>query len=253
MHGKLGKLPKREDPRTIMLHDYVPAGAPPILPAVKHWEGRLGYWGMMMNDQLGDCTIAAAAHMVMLWTTYSGDEFIPSDAQIVSDYSAITGYVPGDSSTDQGAVELDVLNYWRRFPAMLGRPIDGYAAVDVTNQEQITQAIFIFGGCYIGFDVPQSALDQFNAGQPWDSVANDGGIVGGHAVPALGYDATGVYCITWGAIQKMTWRFWARYVSEAYAVSSPYWFNKKQLTPAGFGVAELRADLLLMGKHSKKI
>ena len=248
-HGKLGKLPKRHDPRTINLKDYIPAGAPPIPPSVEYWQKRLSSdWKMMTNDVLGSCTIAAAGHLTMLWTTYSDEEFIPSDAQVIADYSAITGYTPNDPSTDQGAVELDVLNYWRK-PGMMGRAIEGYAAVDLSNQEQVNQAIFLFGGIYTGFSVPASAMDQFNAGRPWDVVSNDGGSVGGHAVPVVGYDATYLYAITWGAVQKLTWAFWNQYFDEAYSIISPYWLNKKALTPAGFGINELRRDLGLMGHH----
>jgi hypothetical protein len=245
---KLGKLPKRHDPRTIILADYIPEGAPPIPPTVEYWQKRLGYWGMMLNADIGDCTIAAAGHLTMLWTAYSGDEFIPSDGQIEADYSAITGYVPGDSTTDQGAVEIDVLNYWRK-QGMMGRSIEGYAAIDITKMDSVKQAIFLFGGIYIGFSVPQSAMDQFNAGAPWDAVPNDGGLIGGHAIPIVGYDASYLYGITWGAVQKMTPAFWAAYVDEAYAVSSPYWLNKRGVTPAGFGVDELRRDLKLIAKR----
>lgn len=248
--GKLGKLGKRKDPRTIQLNDYIPAGAPPIPPSVEYWERKLGYWGMLANDSIGDCTIAAAGHMVAMWSAYSGYEFLPSDGQVIANYSVITGYNPADPATDQGAVEIDVLNYWRN-KSMLGRAIEGYAAVNIANQEQVCQAVFLFGGVYIGFSVPQSAMDQFNSGQPWDVVGNDGGIVGGHAVPVLGYDAQYLYCVTWGQVQKMTWAFWknAAYVDEAYAILSADWFGAKGLTPAGFGVDELRKDLGLMGKH----
>jgi hypothetical protein len=246
--GMLGKKPRRHDPRTILLADYVPAGAPPIPPAVKHWEGKIAFWPMMKNDTVGDCVIAAAGHEVMLWTAYDGDEFIASDGQIIADYSAITGYNPADPSTDQGTVMLDALNY-RRNVGMLGRKILGYAAVNLSNQEQVCQAIYLFIGVDAGFDFPAVAMDQFNAGQPWDVVANDGGIQGGHCVYIVGYDSQYLYCITWGHVQKMTWAFFMKYFTEVYAVLSPDIFNNKGVTPVGFGVQELLADLGLMGKR----
>lgn len=246
---KFGRLPHRHDPRTIQLMDYVKPGAPPIPPATKYWEDRLGYWGMLANDRVGDCTVAAAGHQVMLWTTYSGFEFIPSDGQILADYAAITGYDPVSGMNDNGAVCIDVLNFWRK-QGMLGRRIDGYAQIDVGDIQEVKQAIYLFGSVYVGFDVPQSAMDQLDVGQPWDIVNTDGGIVGGHAVAAFGYDNDYIYVCTWGKIQKMKWNFWKWYVTEAYAISSPYWFNKKGVTPAGFGIAELRRDLCLMGQRS---
>jgi hypothetical protein len=61
-------------------------------------------------------------------------------------------------------------------------------------------------------------MDQFNAGQPWTVVANDGGIVGGHCVYVKAFNGTGPICKTWGADQQMTWEFWDKYFDEAYAV-----------------------------------
>jgi hypothetical protein len=49
---------------------------------------------MMGNDKVGDCTCAAAGHLVMDWTANTGKEVVPSSQQIVAAYSAITGYNP---------------------------------------------------------------------------------------------------------------------------------------------------------------
>jgi hypothetical protein len=246
-HGRLGRKPKRFDPRTIQLKHYLLPGAPPAPPAVEYYQKRLGYWGMAKNDVLGDCVLAMCAHLTMFWTASAGEEFIPSDGQVVADYSAITGYDPADSSTDQGTVMLDAYNFWRR-PGMMGTALEGYAAVDVQNIPQVKQAIFAFGGISGGFNFPGVAMDQFNAGQPWDIVADDGGIQGGHAVAVLGYDLTYLYCITWGVVQKMTWAFFLKYFDEAAALSSSYWFNKKGLNFEGFGIEQLRQALSLMKK-----
>src|ERR1700676_4822018 len=111
---KLGKLAPRRDPRTIQLKDYVPAGAPPIPPEKTYWEYKLTDWKMLKNDSVGDCTIASAGHLEMTWTAHSGTEFIPTDDQIIADYSGITGYDPASGMNDNGAVCIDVLNYWRK-------------------------------------------------------------------------------------------------------------------------------------------
>ena len=55
---------------------------------------------MMDNAQLGDCTCAAAGHLIMEWTANAQSKtFTPSDAQIIAAYSAITGYNPGPERT----------------------------------------------------------------------------------------------------------------------------------------------------------
>src|SRR2546430_10990929 len=60
------------------------------------------------------------------------------------------------------------------------------------------------------------SMDQFNAGQPWDVVADDGGIDGGHAVALVGYDPDAWYVLTWGRVQKVTRAWFAKYVEEAW-------------------------------------
>ena len=66
---------------------------------------------MMENDQIGDCTCAAAGHLIMEWTANAGKKMVmPTDKQIVAAYSAVTGYNPETGANDNGAVEIDVLN-----------------------------------------------------------------------------------------------------------------------------------------------
>ena len=51
----------------------------------------------------------------MEWTANAAQKLLtPSDQQIVSAGSAITGYNTATGANDNGAVEIDVLNYWRQ-------------------------------------------------------------------------------------------------------------------------------------------
>ena len=65
-----------------------------------------------LNDKLGDCVIAAGYHIVGVETGNANDLFNATNQQVTSDYSAIGGYVPGNSSTDNGCDEVTALNYW---------------------------------------------------------------------------------------------------------------------------------------------
>jgi hypothetical protein len=110
----LGKLPVRHDRRTLRLASYVKAA--PLAPPSCSWNKRTPRWTMMLNDSLGDCTIAAAAHMIEYWTadTYGGTGHVVNDKEILTAYSAVSGYDPSTGQNDNGAVELDVLrNYLR--------------------------------------------------------------------------------------------------------------------------------------------
>lgn len=157
---KLGKLPPRLDSRTLKLAKYLRKGTalPPAPPAID-WTAKIAAWPMMANDTLGDCTCAAAGHMIECWTANAGDAFTPTSAQIIAAYSAAGGYVAGNPSTDNGAVELDVLNYWRQ-QGIAGHKIHAYAAFDPRNAECARQAIALFGGAYIGLALPLSAQNQ---------------------------------------------------------------------------------------------
>ncbi len=202
----------------------------------------------MLNDNLGDCTIAAVGHAIQLWKIAAGKninlaKITPPDSVILSAYEQWCGYNPADPSTDQGGVELDVLNDWRS-GGLAGDEILAYADPDPNNQLHVKQAIYLFGGAYIGFNVPQSAMDQFNAGLPWTvEPINDGGIVGGHAVFCPDYNAFGPFCITWGARQQMSWAFWAKYCDEAHALLSMDWINSSNFAPNMVDLATLQSDL----------
>ena len=59
----------------------------------------------------------------------------------------------------------------------------------------------------------------------------------------MAYDARGVTVVTWAAVQVMTWSFWETYCEEAYAILSNDYLTGKKVTPAGFNLQQLQADL----------
>ena len=60
----------------------------------------------------------------------------------------------------------------------------------------------------------------------------DTSIEGGHCVVLAGFDDDGATVISWGALYKMTWAFFSRYVDEAYGLISALWIEKTGATPA---------------------
>src|SRR5215471_10150806 len=64
---KLGRKAVKTDTRTLMLGNYLASTLPPPPAAYDQTKGVTG-WGMMMNDTLGDCTIAGLGHAVQVWT-----------------------------------------------------------------------------------------------------------------------------------------------------------------------------------------
>lgn len=245
---KLGKQVARHDPRTLLLASYATA-ALPTAPASFDLTSKVPSWGMMENDQIGDCTCAAAGHLLMEWTANAGKKtFTPTDKQIVTAYSAITGYNPTTGANDNGAVEIDVLNFWRQ-SGIAGRKIGAYVALEPSNHAHVMDSVYMFEGCYIGMQLPISAQAQVQNHQPWSvppgGTTGDGakGSWGGHAVPVVAYDSRGVTVVTWGALQSMTWSFWEAYCDEAYAILSDDYLDGKKKSPQGFSMTQLHADL----------
>jgi len=242
---KLGKLTAVHDPSTLMLADYLDTQALPTIPTKYQYAKNIGAaaWGMMENDKIGDCTCAAAGHLIMEWTDDNNAMVTPTDQQIVAAYSAITGYDPVTGKDDNGAVETEVLNYWRK-TGIAEHKITAYAALEPKNHNHIMASVYLFGGCYIGMALPISAQTQKTWSVPPGGAIGKGapGSWGGHAVPVVGYDSHGLTVITWGATKKMTWSFWDAYCDESYAIiSSDFILNGK--SPAGFDLAALQNDL----------
>jgi hypothetical protein len=238
---RLGRKAIKTDSRTLALGKYLTPGLPPP-PAQADWTKGTTSWGMMLNDKLGDCTIAGAAHAVQVWTVNNGDMTTVPDATVESFYSQWDGYVPGDSSTDRGGVELDVLNDWKK-NGFAGHALEAFADPKVANLDQVRQSIALFGGVYIGLSLPVTAQTQ----DVWDVAHRAGskgkpGSWGGHCVFVPKYDEKTFTCITWGQLKTMTVSFWNKYCDEAHTLLSPMWISAKG-SPGGFDLGQLKTDL----------
>ncbi len=242
---KLGRKAIKTDTRTLLMANYITPTLPPAPPS-KDWMQGQTSWGMMLNDSLGDCTIAGVGHAVQVWALNTAAqpttvEPIP-DQTILSYYEKWDGYNPADPSTDQGGIELDVLKDWKK-AGFSNHKLIAFVDPSVGNITEIRQSINLYGGVYIGLSLPLTAQSQ----DVWDVVPNGGanarpGSWGGHCVFVPSYDANGFTCITWGAPKKMTLAFWQQYVDEAHTLLGADWLSTKG-SPVGFDQQQLLADL----------
>jgi hypothetical protein len=240
---KLGKLAPKHNDKTLLLSDYAAALPAPPEKVYREYKIPEAAWLMFGNDSIGDCTCAAIAHMVMNATVHTGDIFIPSEDDVITAYSAVSGYDPATGLNDNGAAITDVLNYWRT-TGIGGHKILGWAQIDQTNLLAVKQAVWLFSALNIGVQFPNSAQTQFANGQPWDVETPDGGIDGGHSIPTFGYGSAGTTCVTWGQTQAMSWDWFTAYCDEAYTVITDDWLDQAtQSSPSGFDLATLEADL----------
>jgi hypothetical protein len=237
---RFGKHPPVVDYRTLRFKNYLAAGvaAPPatynVLTTVYQklkTQDPSKLFPMDGNDTLGDCTIAGLAHAMTVYRGLVGTQTIVPKQAVVKLYYHLTG------GLDSGLQELEVLNYWRQ-NAFSGEEILAFVKIDPKNHTHVQQAVQLFGGVYLGFQVQQDCIQDFDARKPWTPgpLTKDG-----HAVFAVAYDQNGVTVLTWGNTQQATWAWWDECVDEAYAIL-PQEAKKPDFAP-GFDIALLQTDL----------
>lgn len=251
--GKLlGKKAVKFDPRTLRLARYVTARKLPKIPKA-HTLSKLTKtffkkFGMMRNDEFGCCTCSSFGHLFQQWSVYGRRVWSPTDAAVLELYSRVNG------GTDDGAAMLDVLNEMRKVGILEQDPahplvatpywnkIHAFVAVDPTNKDQLKTGHFLFGGVYLGANLPVSAQGQ----KVWDvgeGPAFSPGSWGGHCMSVIDYDDKGLTVVTWGELQKMTWEWVARYCDEAYVILEEDYVGADNRSPQGFSLAKLAKDI----------
>lgn len=239
-HGKFGRLPARRSDRTLKLANYMntdvlPQPAPSY-NSLSRVCAALGatpdaLFPMDGNDNVGDCTIAALAHADTVFNGLAGRTAVMPTSDCLSLYYHLTG------GQDTGLDVLTVMDYWKANPVN-GDQILGYVSVDVSNRYEVKQAISMFGGVYIGFQVQENCVQDFDWNKPWRTapLSQDG-----HAVFVTGYEGWGVSALTWGGEQWGTWGWWNECVDEVYVILPP----EAQLPgfAPGFDFVQLQADL----------
>lgn len=236
---KGGRLPNDPSKPRLKLASILKDVAPDY-PENKDWLSEVASWPMYMNDRIGDCTIAGAAHIIQAATTYGqGNIVTVTDDDVLKAYEDNSGYDPKTGANDNGAVMQDVLDYWRK-TGIGGHKIIAFAEVDVKNEDELRAALSLFGFLYIGINFPDSAMTQFDNGQPWDVVPGAKN-EGGHAIHGGYYDVSDKIwkVTTWGAVQGMTQAFWDEYVEEAWIVITPEWLNAQGDNPDGINTSVL--------------
>jgi hypothetical protein len=217
---KLGKAPAKRDARNLPFRSVLKAG---LVKLPSTYDFDLAHPGiptpMFANDDNGDCVIAGRAHQTLRFEDIEqGSVLMITDKDVLKEYYRETG------GPDSGLVVLDSLSRWRHDGWKVGRKtyrIQAYAEVNRGSRDEIRRAIFSDVGVGLGLDLPLSAQDEIQAGQPWATTSGPGsrkGSWGGHYVYVPGYTPKGPVCVTWGRKQQMTWAWFEKYCDEAYAI-----------------------------------
>jgi len=246
---KLGKLPYRHDTRNLQFAKYLPQSlrsmaqlGPPSCPSSCDWLSKVSKFGPMGNLDVGDCTVAGAGHMIQVWTANEGKEVILPDQDILAVYSKLSGYIPGNESTDNGLELYQVLKEWQQ------NGIDGHkigAYVQVKNLSHMALACYLFGGLYCGVMLPLSAQDQDQWVVADQSLQGNAayGSWGGHCVSGSRFVPLSFTFISWGKLIVATHTFIQDYFDEVWAIISQDFLDGKQENPLGINIDLLNQDL----------
>jgi hypothetical protein len=244
---KTGRLPRTFDPNVPHLSSLALTTKPIVLPPALSYTQRLpAGLGMMLNDKLGDCTIAAFYHARQVWTGAHGAMETDPDSDVEALYESACGYVPGNAATDQGGVEQHVLKYLVKAGAPTPKGRDHLLAffeIDPRNLNDVKRAIYECGVCYIGINVPSNIMPE-NAPPPavwtYDPSAKS---IGGHAIILTGWNAQGFELISWGQVYHMTEELFRAICDESYALVDKSWINSTGLTPLKMTVYQLENQM----------
>ncbi len=249
---KLGKAPARPRPKDIHLSEIVAAGT--VLKAAPVGFGHYDVigpdaWSMLGNDRYGDCVWAGAAHETMMINKMNGRDVAFTDDVVLADYTAVTGFNAADPASDQGTDMHAAMDYRRHTGILdsagagLRHKIGAYVSLEPGNWHQTMEALEAFDFVAIGFQFPDYAMAQFQAGKPW-SYHVGGTIEGGHYVPIVGRPhAWTLEVVTWGRVQPMGLRFFEHFCDEAYGVLTEETLSGRGRTPEGLDLAALNVAL----------
>lgn len=225
---KLGRLPA--NPAAIARAPQLAGHMRAVLPPPRLDRSHVEFTPALdRNNELGDCTAVGLANCARAGAELNGFEIAISTEQVVGFYSASTGYDPAQPSTDQGAVELDVLGYQRARGFDIGgqAPLVGdFATFDPADRALFAVAMARIGAVYLGVNLAGADMD---ISRTWDTTTSGDQTPGsyspeggGHCLIAWDYtglaDTDIVRLGTWGMWQSCTWRWLRARAEEAHVV-----------------------------------
>lgn len=245
---RLGKKPFTPDSRDLRFKAFRKPKELPKRPKQFGNEGVVNEWDVLGNHDCGDCVFAGAAHEHMLWCGVVGTPTTFKTEDVVQAYSDVTGYKPGDDSTDNGTIVRDALKYrvetGIKDSKGVAHKIGAYVRIQPGNTDYLFEALWLFDAVGIGIQFPDSAFDQFEAGQPW-KIVKGAPVSGGHYIPLVAR-RNRLLCVTWGKIQEITLGFYQKYCDEAWAfISEDDLKDGKSME--GFDLQSLKEHLATIG------
>ena len=202
-------------------------------------------WGMLGNDQVGDCVVAGGAHEHMLWSLMGGKPLTFRTEDVFKDFTAITGLPP---SPLVGA-DMERAANFRLKTGLLGadgkrHKIASYLEITPGSLKELYAAMYLFGAVGIALHLPSTAEQQFSNHKSWHIVGG-GYWLGYHYVPAIALREGNIVVVTWGRFQAMRPSFYV-----ANCVQAIVYLSDEALTGGksleGFDRHALIADMHML-------
>ena len=183
----------------------------------------------------------------------TGTPVILSTADIVTFYSAVSGYDPsktnpvtGENPTDVGVSLEDMLTKAQTI-GIGGHKVLSWAAVDPANVTARRWACIVGSGLISGSNLQQAQINQTDADQPWAYVMRSP-VVGGHATVDYGWEEVeddpdpeddGE---SWATKTRVKQSFIMHCTEELYVALTDVAFDSQGLLPCGLTQAQALAN-----------
>lgn len=267
---KLGRIRPQERPKLCM-ESFKTTVPLPAAPDCNYVTGSMNALRRLyLNDELGDCVIACAAHMFGVFNENAGAmPSIFSDSEVKNAYSLFCGFDPNNpSGTDNGCDEQQVLNGLKTHglkghknpngdgPEPVMHKIQGWLGVNGASVEEVRQAVYLFENLVFGMELPDKWISPFPSAPDfvWD-LAGAPDPNNGHCVLGVGSNSEGIQICSWGLVGTITYAAIAEYTAfknggELYVAVSKEALNRaQQKAPNGLNWDQLMADFNSLGGH----
>lgn len=209
---KLGLNTYRPDERDIPLDAVYQPPRLPEDPSASPFGVRGLDWGVLGNDEFGDCFWAAAAHETMTWAYLAGRRRNFVSGGVLRSYADYLGVDEVTEANDEGTYPDSGARFRRKYGVLDGNGTPAragaYAFITKPSDQLIRGALYDFGAVNLCVDFPASAWGA----DTWDYVEG-AQIDGGHSVALTGVAETGNYvAVSWGREYEVTPAFIENYL-----------------------------------------
>jgi hypothetical protein len=271
VHGKKGANLRAPKPNEPIWEDYVTdEAALPTAPLdVDHVTPVKAFYmyangpdpsapSQIAASGISDCTCAGIAEFFSVCGAssgvYPGGVHFPT-MNIVTLYGHF-GYVLGQPSTDQGAelqqVAAELMNVELIDDQNRPHGLVAWAQMDNPNDPwMLRRVINLFGAVYMGYALPDNAMQEFDDQLPFEDTSEDPDQNEGHCMLYAASDltswtqssdaATGEL-ITWGAKQLVSPNWNDKYADTAIVCITKDWLTKNGTTVNGVNLQQLISD-----------